>query len=204
MSILDGRPDLAASARRDKRTRKRWSINLSGKIFVPERSVEGDCKIVDLSPDGAGFKTACSAALGVRVVLYIDGFGRYEGTVVQRDRMRAGVHFACSDVKRAKIAVLIASFVDHGTLDATALRGTNRIRDTAALRNFKLSSGRSESCEVIDMALSGASLKTEARPDVGEEITFGSMTAVVMRHTELGIGVKFTGLRNPPTTAASV
>ena len=186
----------------DKRSRKRWSVNLPGRIFVPERAVEGDCTVIDLSPDGAGLKTTCAAALGTNVVVYIDGFGRFEGTIVQRNRLRAGVRFVCTDARRAKIADMIANFVEHGTVTTTATRASTRIKSGTPLDMFKLSSGHSEQCQVIDMALSGALLKTAARPAIGEQITLGCMAGIVMRHTDSGIGVRFTGPRPSPAHAA--
>ena len=195
------RPNLmgiGAGIRSEKRRRKRWGISLPGRLFVPDRKIEGDCVVIDLSPDGAGLKSACSAALGVDVVLYVDGFGRYEGHVVQRDRLRLGVQFVCSDAKRARIVEQIASFVQNGKVAPTNLRRTERTRKSETLHNFQLASGHTVPCEISDMALTGASLTTHVRPPVGEEIRFGGMSAVIVRHTETGIGVKFLGPSEPP------
>ncbi len=183
--------------RGEKRRRKRWSLSLPGRLFVPDTRVEGDCVVIDFSADGAGLKSACSAALGVHVVLYVDGFGRYEGRVVQRDRLRVGLQFAYSDAKRARIVDQIASFVQNGKVTPTDLRRTQRTRKTESLHNFRLASGRTVPCEIADVALTGASLKTQVRPPVGEEILFGGMSAAVVRHTETGVAVKFLGPSQP-------
>ncbi len=190
------RPNFAATGaemRTEKRKRKRWSLSLPGRLFVPGTQVEGDCVVIDFSADGAGLKSACSAALGAHVVLYVDGFGRYEGRVVQRDRLRLGVEFAYSDAKRARIVGQIASFVQTGKVTPTDLRKAGRTRKTESLHSFRLASGRTVPCEIADVALTGASLKTHTRPPVGEEILFGGMSAIIVRHTETGVAVKFLG-----------
>jgi hypothetical protein len=183
----------AVIARAEKRVRKRSSVGVRGKLFLPQLQIEGDCTIVDLSTAGAGLKSTCSVALGMPVVVYIDGFGRYQGTVVRRDRLRIGVQFTCSESKEKRLAEQIENFVAYGRTVPTSLRGLDRLRHREVLHDFRLKSGQSVPCEIMDMALSGASLKTRVRPPVGEEISFGSMSAVIMRHTEYGIGVKFTG-----------
>lgn len=184
---------IGAGIRNEKRGRKRWSLSLPGRLFVPGRQIEGDCVVIDLSPDGAGLKSACSAALNTHIVLYVDGFGRYEGHVVQRDRLRLGMQFVCSDTKRSRIVEQIASFVHNGKVVPTNLRSTERTRQSEALQEFRLASGRAVPCEIGDMALTGAALTTHLRPPVGEEIRFGGMSAIIVRHTETGIGVKFLG-----------
>lgn len=60
-----------------------------------------------------------------------------------------------------------------------------------ALHQFVLTSGQSRDCEIVDIALSGASLRTDVRPPVGETIMFGKTTAIVVRHTKCGIAVSF-------------
>lgn len=193
-----GRKEAGVGLRSERRIRKRWGVSIPGKLFVPDRQVEGSCAVLDLSADGAGLKSACSAAMGARVVLYVDGFGRYEGRVVQRDRLRLGVQFVCTDAKRARIVEQIASFVQNGKVATTDLRRAERTQKGESLQCFRLASGRAVPCEIADMALTGASLNTQIRPPVGEIIRFGGMSAVVVRHTETGIAVKFLGPSEPP------
>ena len=86
---------------------------------------------------------------------------------------------------------MIADFVERGDIKATSLRARSRLTGSHALHQFVLASGQSQDCEIVDIALSGASLRTDMRPAVGETITFGKTTAVVVRHTASGIAVSF-------------
>ncbi|HEY1710012.1 MAG TPA: PilZ domain-containing protein [Rhizomicrobium sp.] len=183
----------AAGQSRERRTARRTPIGLQGKLFLPERELEGDCTVLDLSSGGAGLKSSSPAGIGTRIVLYVSGFGRLEGKVIARDRLRIGVQFAFSDAKRERVDEMISAYLVQGEVNDTTLRASYRVQNLSSFKQFTLASGESEECEVLDIALSGVSLKTATRPVVGETIHFGNMTAVVVRHTEQGISVKFVG-----------
>src|SRR5215471_10332471 len=79
--------------RGERRARERAPVGVKGRIFFPARQWEEECVVSDLSPDGAGLKSSCSAAVGAAAVLYVDGLGRFEGKIVRHDRLRLGVKF---------------------------------------------------------------------------------------------------------------
>jgi hypothetical protein len=177
----------------EKRKQRRTSLGLKGKLFVPERSVEADCRVVDFSPDGAGVTSAISASVGDRLVLYIAGFGRFEGTVVARERTRLGLRFQSGTAKRTRTAEQLLEYVAHGTTHRVPLRSALRAGEIPPLQNFVLPDGGQAACEVIDIALGGALLRTQARPAIGELLGFGAAAARVVRHTDEGIAVQFVG-----------
>jgi hypothetical protein len=189
--------------KKDRRSKERPNVGVKGTIFFPDRQYDEDCVVVDLSPDGAGLRATFSAASGERLILYVDGLGRFEGKIVWRDRLRVGVQFKCSDTKRARVAEMIAAYLELGSVSATAVRQTSRLSGKAALYSFTRASGEKLACEIVDMALSGASLQTDDRPDVGETIFFGRTIALVVRHTAFGIAVTFTGTSQPRLVAST-
>jgi hypothetical protein len=179
----------------EKRSQERTGVGLKGKLFVPNRGSEDDCVIMDFSSDGAGIKCLGSAPIGTQVVLYVDCFGRFEGIVVQRDRVRLGVRFQSSKVKRERTREQIADFVSNGLPDHTQFRKTARIKEMPPMQYFIAADGSKIDCEVVDIALGGASLKTTQRPGVGEMLAFGETAGRVVRHTDEGIAVQFVGRR---------
>jgi hypothetical protein len=191
MPLSERRRSVPRDPKKNKRARSRAQVGVRGKIFFPSRQYEEECLVCDLSPDGAGLKTSCSGAVGSPVILYVDGLGRFEGTIARHDRLRVGIKFKCSDVKRARIAELIASYVELGVVNSTSLRERTRRNGDLAVHYFSLLSGETMRCEVVDIALSGASFRTDKRPPVGEIISFGRTSAMVVRHTEFGIAVTF-------------
>jgi hypothetical protein len=191
MSLSDRNQNGVRLPRGERRARQRAPVGVKGKIFFPERKWEEECVVSDLSPDGAGLKSSCSAAIGALAVLYVDGLGRFEGKIVRHDRLRLGVKFDFSEVKRERLAQMITDYVERGEIRSTSVRTRSRLTGSHVLHQFILPSGQSRDCEIVDIALSGASLRTDVRPPVGETIMFGKTTAVVVRHTKCGIAVSF-------------
>jgi PilZ domain len=188
----------------ERRKHARTPLGLRGKLFIPARGIEDDCQVVDFSPDGAGVKSSISAPVGTQLVLYVEGFGRFEGTVVVRDRTRLGVQFQSSGVKRGRTAEQLSNFAVHGMTNRVRLRSVLRTKEIPALHDFVRADGRRASCEVVDVALGGASLKTNTKPEIGELLDFGLARGRVVRHTDEGIAVEFvTGIAADPGNGIS-
>jgi len=179
----------------EKRRETRTQVGLKGKLFVPQRNCEDECTVIDFSTDGAGLKCVGSAPIGTRVVLYVECFGRFDGVVAQRDRVRLGIEFQSSKVKRERTRAQLADYVAHGMTAHTPLRNAARAREVPPLNHFIAEDGRRIDCELVDVALGGASLRTNARPAIGKILGFGMTAGRVVRHTDEGIAVEFIGRR---------
>jgi len=177
--------------KKNLRSCERSQMGIKGAIFFPERQSEEECFVFDLSPAGAGIKSACSIAPGSRTVLYVAGLGRFEGKISRRDRLRIGLQFKFTDTKRERIAAQLSAFVSQGEVGETALRVGTRVNRGSMPSSFISQSGKTHACELAELTLIGASLKTDGRPDIGEIICFGSVLARVVRHTEYGIAVNY-------------
>jgi hypothetical protein len=178
---------------KDRRAEARATLKVQGRIFSQKGQVEAACLVLDLSPDGAGLKSTCTAALGSPVILYVDGLGRFEGVIVRHDRLYIGVQFKGSATVRARIAERIAAYLEKGTGHPTPKRTSPRLSVSEAAYSFTTDSGQTHACEIDDIALSGASFKTATRPPIGARVSFGKTTAIVVRHTESGFAVTFSG-----------
>jgi PilZ domain len=181
----------------DRRALRRARLTMQGKIFFKERQYEEACLVLDLSPNGAGLKSACAAELGSVVVLYVEGLGRFDGTIIRHSRLYVGVQFKYSTSSRERIANRITNYLEHGARTHAPSRNSPRIAISEAPHTFVLDSGETQACEIGDIALSGASLKTGARPAIGQRIFFGKTTARVVRHTDTGFAVMFVGTNAP-------
>jgi len=179
--------------RRDRRAQKRAHVEVKGTILFPDKEYEEKCLVLDLSPDGAGLKSACSMALGANIVLYIDGLGRFEGTIIRQDRVHVGVQFKYSKITRGRIAELIAIYLERGPFIHTSMRSRPRLTSRKMMHSFalELASGEKQACDIVDITISGASFKTDKRPALGERVMFGRTAGVVVRHTECGFAVSF-------------
>jgi hypothetical protein len=166
---------------------------VKGTILFPDKEYQEKCLVLDLSPDGAGLKSTCSMALGANIVLYIDGLGRFEGTIIRQDRVHIGVQFKYSKITRGRIAELIATYLERGPFIDTSMRSRPRLTARKMLHSFalELASGEKQACDIVDITISGASFKTDKRPALGERVMFGKTAGVVVRHTACGFAVSF-------------
>ena len=185
--------DPSARSRDDKRKEKRFDVNLKGKVFDLERGFEDDCVVVDLSPEGARIRSALPWPLGTHIVLYVTGFGRFEGSVVQRDENHLGLQFQSGVVKQRRTAEQLANFAYDKQVSPVPLRSAVRTAQLPPLQRFIGSDGSEAACEVVDIALGGVALKTDARPAIGALLRFGDVVGRVVRHTDDGVAVEFMG-----------
>jgi len=193
--IVD-REALVAKAQAERRLCQSVQVDLKGRIFVPGDETDAACVITDMSASGA--RVVCKELAprpDAQVVLYIDGFGRFEALVVHQPDNEAagagfGVKFTCSPLKRERVADQLSAYMNHGVLDESTLRRHERT-PARELTHFTRANGDVINCEVLDLSLSGLSLSTRRRPPIGEIVTIGQMSGRVVRHHETGIGVEF-------------
>jgi hypothetical protein len=194
------REELLARARADRRRYRRVSVDLNGRLFVPGDERDAPCKITDMSPGGGQLSCAeFTPEAETPVVIYIDGFGRFEGVVARPPKGewaegKFGVKFSCSALKRERIAEQLTVYMNRGVVDQadSTLRRHDRT-PTRGLAKFTRANGDEINCEVLDLSLSGVSLGTIVRPPIGEHVVVGHMVGRVVRHHELGFGVEFMG-----------
>lgn len=188
--MIVNREAVIARATAERRNHLRVEVDLSGKFFVPAEQQEELCRIVDLSPSGARVAAEFIPANGSSVVLYIDDFGRFECDVVRCEWGHFGVIFRCSALKQARLAEQLEIIAKQGAPQPQPLRRHER-RPGGELSQFTRSNGQTAACEVVDLSLSGLSLKTMVKPPLGEVITIGQVSGRVVRHHETGIAVEF-------------
>jgi len=183
---------IIAKAKADRRRFRRVRVDLPGRLFMPVDEQEARCKIVDLSPGGAGVQSDVLPPEGAQVVLYVDGFGRFEGNVARPIAGGFGIQFASTQMKRERTAEQLTLFMNRNLLDESDLRRHERAPQKG-VTHFTRTDGQRVVCEVLDLSVSGVSLKTDVRPPVGEYVLIGQMAGRIARHHESGIGIEFVG-----------
>jgi hypothetical protein len=189
--MTEGEP-IVAKARAERRRFRRVRVNLPGRLFTPGDAREARCQVCDLSPGGAAISCEISPATGTQVVLYVDGFGRFEGHVTRPDDSSFGVLFSCTALKRERTAEQLTLFLNKSLVDETVLRRHERTNHKGFAK-FTRADGQIVHCEVMDISASGVSLKTDVRPAIGEFVLIAQMAGRIARHHEQGIGVEFVG-----------
>ena len=174
----------------EQRQFDRAKTALNGKMFVPAEERTVDCNVVDISGGGAGITCAEMPPLSTFVVLYIDEYGRFEAVMTRVVGEVLGLRFVCSDAKRKRLIDKLTKSVNSEPAEAASLCRHRRVKGSP-ISTFTRCSGDRVDCEIIDISLTGASLKTEICPPNGEMILIGQMAARVIRQHEHGVGIVF-------------
>ena len=198
---MNDKEPVLARARAERRRYRRVRIDLPGKLFVPASAEEFACTVVDMSPGGASVALDADLPDDTSVVLYANTFGRFEGIVARHDGPRLGLKFASTSLKRERTAEQLTLFLNKALLDDSVLRRDERA-PTKGLTRFVRYDGQVVPCEVLDLSMSGISVKTDIKPPVGEFILIGQLAGRIARHHAEGLGIEFVG--NTNTTADRV
>ena len=182
--------DCASAAIPDKRKYERISLSLKGQLFDPGNETEIGCELINLSAGGAALKSDFELPAGKHMILYIEGFGRYEGTIVIHSNGVHALHFTIGDLKRKRLAEMLHQFVARGLPGVTELRRYARTTSSSSGEIVR-ENGDRLSCDILDISLDGASLKTDGRPAIGEVVALGRSLGRVVRHHRHGIAIQY-------------
>jgi hypothetical protein len=190
----------AAPQGAEKRRFRRVTVDLPGRLFFPADEREERCTVADLSPGGAAVRTDLPAEVGASVVLYVDGFGRFEGHVARLDGYGFGIAFVSTSAKRDRTAEQLTLFLNKALSDESVLRRHER-SGKKGFAKFTRADGQIVSCEVMDISVGGVSLRTEIKPPIGEFVLIAQIAGRIARHHEHGVGIEFIGQDKSPSEA---
>jgi hypothetical protein len=191
MAMKDAEP-VIARAGSERRRFRRVRVDLPGRLFVPSDSREARCTVTDLSPGGAAIACDTVPEPGTPVILYVDGFGRFEGNVARSDGYGFGISFVCTPSKRERTAEQLVLFLNKTLVDDSVLRRHER-SSQKGFAKFTRADGTITQCEVMDISVGGVSLKTDVKPPIGEFVLIAQIAGRVARHHGDGIGIAFVG-----------
>jgi hypothetical protein len=133
---------------------------------------------------------------GERVVAYFDTIGGIEGLVERRFVGGFAISLIATIHKREKLAAHLTYLLNRAVLGDLMTRADPRERPRKSTQDLTLAEGNTIPCNVLDFSLSGASIATPARPEIGSEIKLGPMRCKVVRHHGEGIGVQFVDVQH--------
>ncbi len=180
----------------DRRRHKRIAVTLLGR-FMRENKEEHPCRLIDISAGGAAITSTVFVPVGERVVAYFDHVGGIEGEVVREFEGGFAFRINATTHKREKLAAQLTWLANRNELADASGRRHDRISPTAGQSTLQLAEGIVLSCRVLDISISGASIATPARPEIGTEVVLGKLRARVVRHHPQGFGVQFIDIQNP-------
>ena len=186
----------ASRAVTDRRQHNRLAVVMLGR-FMRESKHEFPCKMIDFSVGGATLMAPVEPEIGEKIIAYFDQLGGLEGTVARTFTGGFAIQFTITDHKRDKLAAALDNLLNKKSPSETAGRRHERLPSKAGAKSLTLAEGLTIDCEVSDMSISGASVVTPARPEIGSIIKLGNLNARVIRHHERGIALEFVDVQNP-------
>jgi hypothetical protein len=185
---------IIARALKERRRFRRVQVSVTGRLYIPATQEEAICTVEDISPGDASLLCQLREEPKGRAVIYLDTLGRFEGPIVRAKNGSFVMTFTCSVQKREKLADQLMIEMNRQLLDDADLRRYDRVEaSTGSLTHFTRSTGEQIRCEVIDLSLSGVSLRTDLKAPIGEHILIGHRAGRVARHHEDGVGIEFLG-----------
>jgi hypothetical protein len=187
---------LGAEPATDKRRHKRVAITLLGRFMRANRH-EYPCRLNNISVGGAAINSPVAVEEGERIVVYFDHIGGLEGSVVRVFEGGFAMQFRTTARKREKLAAQLTWLLNRDVLSGVTERRHERGSVADQNKTVLLDTGETLDCEVVDVSISGASLRMDMRPPIGSSLMLGRMRGRVMRHHDHGIGVQFVDIQEP-------
>lgn len=169
-------------------------VILFGRFMLPDAS-EHPCQVTQLTPEGAVFLTGIAASSGLGIVAYIDEIGRLEALAGEAVEGGFAVTFQISGPRRERIEsrIRLLRGLSPGDDEDDEIRHRRHPRQTnTSASHITLPDGRVYPCEVMDVSVSGAAVKTEVIPALGTSVLLGKMRGRVVRYLDSGVAIEFT------------
>jgi hypothetical protein len=196
LNISRRRPGMLSRIVSDRRRHKRIAVDLAGR-FMREDKQEYDCKLIDISAGGAAVTSSVVPPHGERIVASFDRIGMVEGTVVREVAGGFAFRVIATKHKREKLIAQLVWLANRDELDTSEGRQHERITPPNSLATLQIGDEPAQTCRLVDISISGASVATHLRPPVGTEVMLGRLRARVVRHHTRGFGVQFIDMQNP-------
>ena len=173
----------------DHITNKGGSSIIFGRFMLPDMT-EHACQVLDITADGATFITGTVPAANSNIVAYLKELGRVE--VIAGVQVPGGfrVRYAASGSRLERLQQRV-EWLRQKTAGATEARRHPRFEPKDKHSSITLPDGRVYNCEVIDISVSGAAIKTDILPSLGTYVMLGKMKGRIVRYVDNGVAIEF-------------
>ncbi len=173
-----------------------------GRFMLPDMS-EHPCQVIDVTHDGAIFLTDSVPAPGLAVVAYLEELGRVEALSGEPTDKGFRIAFTATGARRERLASRI-DWLQKKKVGDSDMRRHARYEPREKQSQITMSDGRVYPCEVLDISVSGAAIKSDVIPSVGTYLMLGRMTGKVVRYIDHGIGIEFVKQLDNPVMDAQI
>lgn len=190
----------AATAASETAAGRKPRTVLFGRFMLPDTS-EHPCQVAQLSPEGAIFLSDTTPPAGLSIVAYVDEIGRIEAVTGAPVDGGFEVSFQIAGTRRERIESRIRSLQAS---DRAAPDTPYKARDDGdnSASHMTMPDGRVYACEVTDISLTGAAVRTHVMPALGTCVLLGKMRGRIVRYLDTGVAVEFTTRTEPAAPVA--
>lgn len=174
----------------DRRRHRRVPLALLGRYMRADKQ-EFPCTLIEISVSGMSVTAPSSVEPGEQIITYFDELGGLQGEVVRATSDGFALRLNITPRKREKLAAQLTWLINREDLSIIEARAHQRTPVESRAVTLKLPQNIEIECQVIDISISGASVRTTSRPQIGSVVYLGKQKAQVVRHHELGIGLHF-------------
>jgi hypothetical protein len=161
--------------------------------YLLENGQEYACQATSLSLEAVTILAPARGAVGERVIIYLELLGRLEGEIVTHDAYGFTVSLVTTQLKRDRLATRLTWLANRDILGMADERRHDRIVPAAAGTTLRVDDGREWEVRIVDVSLSGAAIATREKLPLGTPVMIGKTRAHVVRHTDDGVAVEFSG-----------
>lgn len=174
----------------DRRRHCRVALTLLGRFMRVDRS-EYPCKLMVISVSGASIMSTTGVEIDEPIVAYFDALGGIEGRVRRLFEGGYTISLHATQARRERLAAQLTWLINRHEMDGVDGRRFERVSAAETALALTLNDNTQVLARILDVSLSGASIASEARPDVGSIITLGKYRGQVTRHHDNGFGIEF-------------
>ncbi len=161
-----------------------------GRFMLPDLS-EHPCQVTNLTVHGATFVTPRTPPEGQAVVAYLEDVGRIEAVTGPAKSGSFEVTFSLKGPRLERLQQRIEWLKQRKVGDTSDNRRHARYEPSEKVSQITLPDGRVYNCEVLDISVSGAGIKTEVVPSIGTFLMLGKMRGRVVRYLDQGVAIEF-------------
>lgn len=183
----------------DRRDDVRVIVNFPARYMLAnKRHLNGErcefaCRIVNVSMSHMAFAAPVSGAIGERVIVYTELFGRLHGAITRVMTTGFVISIAASPQTREKLAAKLDWLAKQKeSPELPDSRRHARVVPKNPMATILLADGSSISCLVIDFSDSGVAVSADLYPELGTPLAVGKMVGRVVRRFAEGFAVEFT------------
>ncbi len=160
-----------------------------GRFMLPDMT-EHPCQVSEITLKGAVFASAKVPLEGQAIVAYLEEIGRIEAISGEARPGGFAIQFSLKGARLERLhqRILWLQQRKEGSEDN---RRHARFEPEEKVSQISLLDGRVYNCEVLDISVSGAAIRTEVMPSVGTSLMLGKMRGRVVRYIDQGIAIEF-------------